>query len=467
MTTSPQSPTPASQAAAPGTSALVVDDLVAAEPPQPSNTPPQPEQQPRGHRNRRTTLPRNTRVWSRGIVWSLIGLTSFGVIYGLIARIETSVNASGKLRPVGGVTTITAPFNAPVAKVLVKEDQLVRAGQPLIALRETAVRDQRDHLATQRSLWRSQTNLLGIQLGLPGLPVDTADSKRQLAVAKGEVAVRQKAAVQERLRSIINLQQQSSDLVALKRKLKIESNITARMEQLVQQGAMAKLELDRQDERMAELQGSVARTEKELESARHRIEESSLKQQQIPLAELKQLYAQYNNAKLQYLAVDASIDELNDQLKLSRLVAPVAGRVFNLNAKRGETLTPGRVALQIVPINRLEVDLTVSNRDIGFLETGMPVEVRVTSFPFTDFGALKGTVSRIGADVDPPDQLNPQESFPIRVKIPTTELNRKGRIYKLRAGMAVTALIQLGSRPVISLISDRFGGFMESTRSIR
>jgi hypothetical protein len=33
--------------------------------------------------------------------------------------------------------------------------------------------------------------------------------------------------------------------------------------------------------------------------------------------------------------------------------------------------------------------------------------------------------------------------------------------------MAVTALIQMGSRPVISLISDRFGSFMESSRAIR
>ena len=74
---------------------------------------------------------------------------------------------------------------------------------------------------------------------------------------------------------------------------------------------------------------------------------------------------------------------------------------------------------------------------------------------------------RIGADALPPDQTNPQESFPVLVKIKTNELSRKGRSYGLRPGMAVTALIQMGSRPVISLISDRFGSFMESSRAIR
>jgi HlyD family secretion protein len=266
---------------------------------------------------------------------------------------------------------------------------------------------------------------------------------------------------------VINLEQQATDLLALKRKQAIEADITDRMLRLVRQGAMAQLELDRQAQRMAELQGTIARTEKELESARYRVMESQLKQQQIPAAEAKQLYSQYNNAKLQFSAVDASIDELNDRIDLGRMLAPVTGRVFNLNAKRGEILTPGRIALQLVPLTPLDVELSVSNRDIGFLETGMPVEVRVTSFPFTDYGALQGTIVRIGADALPPDQQNPQESFPLLVKIKTSELSRKGRSYALRPGMAVTALIQLGSRPVISLISDRFSSFMESTRSIR
>ena len=64
------------------------DALLAPVPPAPPDAEAAAEQRPRGFRQRRTTLPRSTRGWSRGIVWSLIGLTSFSVIYGLIARIE-------------------------------------------------------------------------------------------------------------------------------------------------------------------------------------------------------------------------------------------------------------------------------------------------------------------------------------------------------------------------------------------
>jgi HlyD family secretion protein len=443
------------------------DALLAPVPPAPPDAEAAAEQRPRGFRQRRTTLPRSTRGWSRGIVWSLIGLTSFSVIYGLIARIETSVNANGKLRPVGGVTSITAPFNAPVQQVLVKEGQVVKKGQPLIQLREQAVRNQRVHLGSQLRIWETQSNLLALRLGLPGLTPGTPAADRQLKVEQQDVQLRLQAATQELKRSEINLEQQASDLLSLRRRQAIENSITDRMKRLVKEGAMTRLELDRQEQRIAELEGTIFRTEKELESARYRIRESQLKQRQIPAAESKQLYAQYDNARLQLASVQASIDELDDRLKLGRMLAPIAGRIFNLSIKPGETLTPVRPALQILPLNNLDVELSVSNRDIGFLEVGMPVDIRVTSFPFTDYGSISGTIARIGADALPPDVQNGQEFFPVLVTINSSELARKGRTYQLRSGMAVTALIQLGSRPVISLISDRIGSFMESTRSIR
>ena len=72
---------------------------------------------------RRVTLSRSARRWSRGIMWSLVGLTGFSVIYGMVARIETSIDANGKLEPKLGVAKVSAPFAAIVGKVLVKDGE--------------------------------------------------------------------------------------------------------------------------------------------------------------------------------------------------------------------------------------------------------------------------------------------------------------------------------------------------------
>ena len=425
---------------------------------------------------RRTTLPRSTRGWSRGIVWSLIGLAGFGAVYGSVARLDASVSASGKLRPVGGITTVSAPFNARITRLLVREGELVKAGQPLVEVDNRALREQLANLAATQQLWSDEVRVVGLQLGLrdldaaPGKPRPQPRGARRpgpLAADTGDVALRQPAAHQERLRSEIQLRQQQGDLVALRGRLNINGNVGRRLQGLQRQGAIAQLELDRHNERHLELSAQYQRAEKEVEITRRRIHEGRLREQLVSANDTRELYPRYDRARTQVLELNNRLVELRERLRQGELRAPQTGRVFDLRVKPGETAVAGSPVLQIVPQLGLEAELAISNRDIGFLRPGQPVDVRITSLPFTDYGSLKGTLVRVGADAMPPGATNPQESFPAVVRLDVSALNRRGQRYDLRSGMAVTGLIQLGSRPVLALISDRLGGFAESTRSIR
>ena len=152
---------------------------------------------------------------------------------------------------------------------------------------------------------------------------------------------------------------------------------------------------------------------------------------------------------------------------LSELRATKAGRVFDLAAQVGELASPATPVMRIIPQRGFEAELTVSNRDIGFVQVGMPVEVRVDSFPFTDYGALPGKVSSMSVDVMAPDPEHPRPYFKVTVSLTRNELKKDGITYRLIAGMAVNAMINLGKRPVISLVSDRLGELVDSPRSIR
>ena len=421
---------------------------------------------------RRTTLPRSTRGWSRAIVWSLIGLASFGALYGSIARLETSVSAEGKLRPVGGVSNVRSPYNARLSRLLVREGQLVQAGQPLLAIDDRALREQLQNLTASEQLWQQEVDSVAHQLGLgpatrnagkgkptAGSPATAADSN--------EVALRQAAARQDRLRSEIQLRQQQGDLAALRARLQISSNIRQRLQRLQREGALAQLELDRHNERQIELTAQLRRTEQELEISRRRIEGGRLQERQVLASDRRELFGRYDRARNQLVEVSNRLLELRERLQQAELRAPQAGRVFDLRVKAGETLTAGQPLLQVVGQQGLEAELRISNRDIGVLQPGMPVDVRITALPFTDYGSLKGTLVRVGADALPPEPNSPQESFAAVVRLPAASLDRRGRRQALRSGMAVTGLIQLGSRPVLALINDRLGSFAESTRSLR
>jgi HlyD family secretion protein len=428
---------------------LVAEPL---RPPRPAGSPPQ----------RRTHLSRSTRGWSRAILWSLTGLSVFGAVVGWMARIDSSVSAAGKLRPVGGSVDVSAPIQAPIRRVLVRDGETVRAGQLLVELEELdAGRQSRDLLAL-RELWRKDANQAAQQLGLPALAV----GGRELAAELHDTDLRRRAADQRRLRSLATLRQQVSDLEALERKKAINDGIQQRMAGLVRQGAISRLELDRQEERQVDLEGTIRRTRQELLSAQRGLAESELNLEQVGSLDRRQLYVRYDEARRQLLETSTRLEQLRSRLKLGRILAPAAGEVFDLRAKPGE-LAGARPLMRIVPRRTLEVELAISNRDIGFLTPGMPVDVRITSLPFTDYGSLRGRLTRIGADALPADPRTSQEMFAAVVRLERSSLMRQGRIYPLRAGMAATGLIQLGTRPLLALIYDRVGGFLDATRSIR
>jgi len=379
-----------------------------------------------------------------------------------MARIDSSVSAAGKLRPVGGSVDVSAPIQAPIRRVLVRDGETVRAGQLLVELEELdAGRQSRDLLAL-RELWRKDANQAAQQLGLPALAVDG----RELAAELHDTDLRRRAADQRRLRSLATLRQQVSDLEALERKKAINDGIQQRMAGLVRQGAISRLELDRQEERQVDLEGAIRRTRQELLSAQRGLAESELNLEQVGSLDRRQLYVRYDEARRQLLETSTRLEQLRSRLKLGRILAPAAGEVFDLRAKPGE-LAGARPLMRIVPRRTLEVELAISNRDIGFLTPGMPVDVRITSLPFTDYGSLRGRLTRIGADALPADPRTSQEMFAAVVRLERSSLIRQGRIYPLRAGMAATGLIQLGTRPLLALIYDRVGGFLDATRSIR
>ena len=466
---SSQPPTPIAAATLPGfeSDLVEVDPLNPGSPPPPTNQPPAEEQRPRGYRRRRTTLPRSTRGWSRAVVWSLIGLTAFSIVYGFSAKLDSSITTMGQLRPKGGVSEVMTPFNTLFSQVLVKEGQKVKAGDLLVVLRDKPLLDQLQGLRIQQGLWRKRLQLTAQQLGLP-TPMDgLQETEKQLNVEKTEVALQSLSAEEENNRIRINRQQAEEDFLGMKKRLVIETNVTARMDNLLLQGAISKLEVDRQHERLSEMRSTVKRAELEVVSARRRELEGKYKYNHINVADAKQLYANYDNARQNLIDANNRVKDLEERLRLGHVRAPSSGVIFDLNARVGEMAVSTRPILKIVPKSQLTAEIRISDKDIGWLKVGMPVEVRVNSFPFTEYGSIKGVLLSISDDIYQPDNLNPQEYFKGKVRLNKSVLSHYGTDYKLRAGMAVTALIQVGSRPAISLVSDRFTSFIDSARSIR
>ena len=50
----------------------------------------------------------------------------------------------------------------------------------------------------------------------------------------------------------------------------------------------------------------------------------------------------------------------------------------------------------------LEIETVLANKDVGFVQKGQPVEIKVEAFTFTRYGLLHGTVTSLSQDVVAP-----------------------------------------------------------------
>jgi hemolysin D len=140
----------------------------------------------------------------------------------------------------------------------------------------------------------------------------------------------------------------------------------------------------------------------------------------------------------------------------------------------GQVVTPAQEIMRIVPRGgSLEIEAYVPNKDIGFIEIGQEVAVKVESFPFTRYGMLAGKVTHIARDAIPQADAaqiegNPARApesqtfagaqrmqnlvFPMTITIENPELVIHGRPILMSPGMAVTAEIKTGSRRIIEYL---------------
>jgi hemolysin D len=141
----------------------------------------------------------------------------------------------------------------------------------------------------------------------------------------------------------------------------------------------------------------------------------------------------------------------------------------------GQVVTSGQALMTIVPPDApLEIEAMILNQDIGFVRVGQPVIIKVDAFPFTRYGTIDGTVTKISADaVDMRNAPNlseaaatvrpqgapssssgnrPEMAFPATISFARRTIDLDGTEIKLSPGMTVTVEIQTGRRRIIDYI---------------
>jgi hemolysin D len=355
------------------------------------------------------------RYWMRAITWGLIGTTAFGVGWLCLAKTEEIVVATGKLDPLGAVKEIQMPVGGIADEILVEDGDRVTAGQVVM------------RLDTESSSQQLKSNLQSIISKEEQLKLKTYELKRYQQLNDEEVTM-------------------------LSGKLKLENKILSRYQDLAEQGASSELQFLQQRNKVQEVQGKLSQTKVD------RLRQTAILQQAIQRmkSELSDLQAKRTEAEV--------------TLKYQALRSPVNGVVFDLKPRSTGYAAQGtETVMKIVPFDKLQANVEVPSRDIGFVRVGMPADISIDSFPATDFGVLEGTVKSVGSDALPPDQQKQRDEYryPTTITLSSQQLKLKsGKNLPLQVGMSLTANIKLRKVTYLQLLLGNFQDKADSLREI-
>jgi hemolysin D len=192
------------------------------------------------------------------------------------------------------------------------------------------------------------------------------------------------------------------------------------------------------------------------DKTRERVElERDLATQRARLLETQATLRESENARGAYLAEVRRSQEqakASHREKLTTLSAPVAGTVQQLAIHTtGGVVTDAQALMVIVPDEaQVTAEVTLDNKDVGFVNTGQAARIKLETFPYTRYGTVAAQVNRVTADA-----VNDEKRgaiFPATLTLAQHQMDVDGKMIRLSPGMNVTAEIKTGQRRVIEYL---------------
>ncbi len=398
-----------------------------------------------------------SQKWSGRLIWTFVGVTSFGIIWSFITLIDETVQVQGKLEPLGTTIDVKVPLGGVIKTILVSEGEIVNEDQVLLELDTRAVKSKLETLTAVKSQIEADNLLSKIQLGEKvDINLLNENQKIKLNSLKNEynsrIAASRNTVDQSTFRRDSNIEK----IKTLKETLLIREDILKKLEGLIEIGGLSKLQYLKEQQEVIQLRGKLETTKNDLKTSLAILNEAENKLSNTIAATKIDFSTKIEENEKQISQLNNQIKESQLTLSYQEIKSPLNGIVFDLQpAAPGYVVNTELPILKIVPIDDLVARVFVSNRDIAFLKVGQGVKVRVDAYPYNEFGEIEGLIDSIGSDVLEPDKNFNFYRFPITIKLKNPYIQYKNKELPLRSGMSLSVNIVLRQRPVLSLFTER------------
>lgn len=389
------------------------------------------------------------------------------LLWASVGKLDIVAVARGKIVSDSRTKTVQALETSLVRRVAVTDGQHVNQGDLLMELDAVGVRSDKSRAnsaLTAARLNAERNAALAVAYESETPPVlpfvsgaSEAEARDALRLAATEyqlyrrkvdslrAAIAQKQAERETVERSISPATDyaniSSERVEDYKRL-LEHNYVSRQEYLMreQERINAERDLQAQKSRLKEILEAVQVADHELASTMSSARRDALDQER--------------QAREQVTDMVSELAKASDRDSSMRLISPVEGTIQQLSVHTvGGVVTPALPLMSVVPNDELlEVEATVLNQDIGFVQEGQDVVAKLETFPYARYGSINGHVLSVSRDAVLDEKLG--LIFPVRIALDRSYIAVDGRHAKLSSGMALSVEIKTGKRSVLSYFLD-------------
>lgn len=223
-------------------------------------------------------------------------------------------------------------------------------------------------------------------------------------------------------------------------------------ESLEKSGYTSKLTIIEYKQRIAEYFGEIKEFNRKIVKAKNSIKEYHRRLEYLEANYQEEAYQELDGVNVEIARNKEVITKLRRKVSRLNVKSPVDGIIKGLKINTiGSVIEPGKTLMEILPSNsQLVVDGNISPRDIGHVHVGQMVQIKLSSYDFSRYGTIEGTLEFISATTFLDE--NGEAYYQARVVLSQQYVGKNSNKNTVLPGMTVEGDIITGKKTILAYL---------------
>ncbi|HEX2561066.1 HlyD family type I secretion periplasmic adaptor subunit [Phenylobacterium sp.] len=401
---------------------------------------------------------------------AVVGVFVLGLgLFASVAPLNAAVLAPAQVRVEANRKTLRHLTGGTVRQILVREGQMVKAGQPLLRMDEVQAKAAYDVLQSQHDALLAQSARLQAEASgqrtltfPPQLTSRMSDPAVAALVRDQEFLFSSRLSLYESQTSMLQQRVQQfqaqaggiqAQLESVAEQVRLTNEELAGYRTLHEKGFAPKTLILRYERTLADLAGRRGQLMGELGRNREQMAEAQIQLAALREERITKGAEALRESQARLAEVTPKLTAATQSYQQTVIRSPSDGYVLNLATHTpGGMVGSGEVLMDVVPSNApLIVTARIKPEEVDDVRPGMDARVRLSAFNYRKVPPVEAEVVHVSADalIDPKTNAS---YFNADLRIPVQELRKLPKGVKLAPGMPAQAMITTGQRTIMGYI---------------